>query len=126
MKTLKFFRCKHSQNVVVKLVDRDVPIFCCGEKMEELVANTVEASTEKHVPVVSVNGGIATVEVGSVAHPMEEAHYINFISLETTSNCTIVSLRPSTAPKAEIFVGNEKIIAAYEYCNLHGLWKTEF
>ncbi len=125
MKSLRFFKCKHCGNVVVKLVDKGVPVFCCGEIMEEISANTVEAATEKHLPVVTVENGFATVRVGSVLHPMEEAHFINFIAVETDTNFVLVTLQPGEQPEAKVYVGDAKVVAAYEYCNLHGLWKTE-
>lgn len=122
---LRFFKCAHCGNVVAKLVDKGVPVFCCGEKMEELVANTTEAATEKHLPVVKIKGNIAEVKVGSVLHPMETNHFINFIAVETEKNYSIVSLEPGQTPEAKVFVGQNKVVAIYEYCNLHGLWKTE-
>ncbi len=125
MKTLKFFKCRICGNVVAKLVDKEVPVFCCGEKMEELSANTTEAAVEKHLPVVTVKNGVASVQIGSTPHPMEQSHFINFIAVQTQTNCTIVCLSPETAPEAQVFVGKSKVVAVYEYCNLHGLWKTE-
>lgn len=125
MKKLKFFKCKHCGNVVAKLVDKDVSIFCCGGEMEEIVANTTEASTEKHLPVVAIKDGLAEIKIGSVPHPMEKEHFINFIAVETDANCIISCLQPETKPEAKIYVGNSKIISVYEYCNLHGLWKTK-
>ncbi len=125
MKELKFFKCQHCGNVVVKLVEKNVPVFCCGVKMEEIKANTLEASTEKHLPIVTVNNDIIEVNVGSIAHPMEEAHYINFIVAETDKGYSIVSLLPGMSPKVKIYIGEQKLKAVYEYCNLHGLWKSE-
>ncbi len=122
---LRFFKCAHCGNVVAKLVDKNVPVFCCGEKMEELVANTVEASVEKHLPVVKIKNGVAKVKVGSVLHPMEAAHYINFVAVETEAGYTIISLQPGQTPEAKAYVGHNKVIGVYAYCNLHGLWKTE-
>ena len=125
MKKLRFFKCNHCGNVVVKLLEKNVPLFCCGQMMEELVANTTEAATEKHLPVIMVNDGFANVKVGSVAHPMEEGHYINFIAVEMEKGYTLVSLQPNMPPEAKVYVGDDKVVAVYELCNLHGLWKTE-
>ena len=83
MKKLKFCKCEHCGNVVVKLIDKDVPVLCCGEIMKEIVANSKEAATEKHLPVVKVENNIVEVKVGEVSHPMEENHYINFIAVES-------------------------------------------
>ena len=120
----KFFKCKHCGNVIVKTVDSGVPVVCCGEKMEELVANTVDASKEKHVPVVTkVDECTIKVEVGSVAHPMAPEHHISFIYVETENGGIQVNLKDK--PEAVVYLGEEKAVAVYEYCNLHGLWKTE-
>ena len=120
----RFFKCNQCGNVVVKLVDSGVPVVCCGEKMEELVPNTVDASGEKHMPVVTLVGeGRIKVEVGSVPHPMTEEHHIAFIYVETERGGIHVDLKDK--PEAEIYVGDENVVAVYEYCNLHGLWKVE-
>jgi superoxide reductase len=120
----RFFKCNKCGNVVVKLVDSGVPVVCCGEKMEELVPNTVDASGEKHMPVVTLVGdGRIKVEVGSVAHPMTEEHHIAFIYVETERGGIHVDLKDK--PEAEIYVGDENVVAVYEYCNLHGLWMAE-
>ena len=122
--TTKFYKCETCGNVIVKLVDSKVPVMCCGKKMEELVPNTVDASNEKHVPVVSwINDNTIKVDVGSVAHPMEAAHHIAFIYVETENGGIRVDLKDK--PEAVIALGDEKPVAVYEYCNLHGLWKTE-
>ena len=122
--TTKFYKCETCGNVVVKLVDTGVPIVCCGKKMEELVPNTVDASNEKHVPVVSwINDNTIKVDVGSVAHPMEAAHHIAFIYVETDKGGIKIDLKDK--PEAVIALGDAKPIAVYEYCNLHGLWKVE-
>jgi superoxide reductase len=97
---------------------------CCGKKMEELVPNTVDASNEKHVPVVTMlDDKRMKVEVGSVAHPMEAAHHIAFIYVEMENGGIKVDL--TDKPEAIIYIGDQKPVAVYEYCNLHGLWKTE-
>ena len=80
----KFYRCAHCGNVIQKVVDKRVPVVCCGQKMEELIPGTVEASVEKHLPVVTwVDDHTIKVEVGSVAHPMLEEHHIAFVYVET-------------------------------------------
>lgn len=122
--TTKFYKCEMCGNVVVKLVDSKVPLVCCGQKMQELVPNTVDASGEKHVPVVThLDGNMIKVEVGSVAHPMTDEHHIAFIYVETEDGGIKVDLKDK--PEAVIALGSSKPIAVYEYCNLHGLWKTE-
>ena len=120
----KFYKCNHCGNVIVKVVDAGVSVVCCGEKMVELVPNTVDASGEKHLPVVTVlDNNSIKVEVGSVHHPMLPEHQISFIYVETENGGIQVNLKDK--PEAVVYLGEEKAVAVYEYCNLHGLWKTE-
>lgn len=120
----KFYRCNHCGNVIEKHVDSKVPVVCCGEKMQELVANTVDASTEKHVPVVTkVDDCTIKVQVGSVEHPMLPEHHISFIYVETENGGMKINLKDK--PEATFCTCSDKLVAVYEYCNLHGLWKTE-
>lgn len=90
----------------------------------ELIANTTDGAHEKHVPVLELNGDVLTVKVGSVEHPSLPAHYIEWILLETEHGFQIHYLKPGMKPEA-VFKVNEAVAAAYEYCNLHGLWKAE-
>ena len=120
----KFYKCRHCGNVIVKLIDSKVPVVCCGEKMEELTPNTVDASSEKHVPKITIlDDKNIKVEVGSVAHPMTSEHYIAFIYVETDKGGIHVNLEDK--PEAIIAIGEAKVVAVYEYCNLHGLWMKE-
>ena len=120
----KFFKCRHCGNVVEKVVDSKVPVVCCGEQMQELIPNTVDASNEKHVPVVTrLDDNHIKVEVGSVPHPMLPEHHIAFIYVETESGGIRINLKDK--PEAVVCTCSERPIAVYEYCNLHGLWKTE-
>ena len=121
----KFLRCEHCGNMVGVLNDSGVPMICCGEPMKELVPNTTDAANEKHVPVVTVEGDVLKAVVGSVEHPMEEAHYIQFIFVETDKGGHRRVLKPGEKPEAEFNLHGEKPVAVYEYCNLHGLWKKE-
>lgn len=122
----KLYICKHCGNIVEMIDDSGVIPVCCGEAMHELVANTTDGATEKHVPVVTMNGNEVKVVVGSVAHPMETAHFIEFIQLQTTNGLQRKVLQPGTKPEAVFaLAAGEKAIAAYEYCNLHGLWKAD-
>lgn len=126
MKELKFFMCAHCKNIIVKVEDKRVPVVCCGEKMAELVPNTSDGAGEKHVPVVAVEGSTVTVKVGEVAHPMLEEHHIAWIVLETNKGFQIKYLDHTGAPEAVFALAEgESAVAAYEYCNLHGLWKKE-
>lgn len=123
---VKFYKCPVCGNVIEKVVDGGVPVVCCGKKMEELIPNTVDASGEKHVPVVTrLNDCRIKVEVGSVTHPMSEEHHIAFIYVENENGGIRIDLPHDGKPEAEICTCSGKPIAVYEYCNLHGLWKTE-
>ena len=120
----KFYRCRHCGNVIVKFVDSTVPVVCCGEKMEELTPNTSDGSGEKHVPFVTrLNDCRIKVQVGSVAHPMLPEHHISFIYVENDNGGIRIDLKDK--PEAEICTCSGKPVAVYEYCNIHGLWKTE-
>lgn len=120
----KFYKCNHCGNLIEMINLSGVKVVCCGEKMEEILPNTVEASVEKHLPVVTkVDDCTIRVDVGSVPHPMLPEHYIEFIYLETDKGIQRIPL--SDKPSTEICVCQGKPIAVYAYCNLHGLWKTE-
>ena len=122
---MKFYRCEHCGNIVTFLHAAGVPVMCCGQKMTELVPGTTDAALEKHVPAVEVKGGKVYVQVGAVEHPMLPEHYIQWIALETNLGSQIRYLQPGQAPKAEfLLVEGEELVAVYEYCNLHGLWKA--
>ena len=123
---MKFYVCNHCGNIVQYVKDKGVPVVCCGEKMSELIPGTSDGAAEKHVPEVKVDGNKVTVTVGSVAHPMQDVHYIEWVILETEKGYQKVDLKPDQAPVAEFIVPEgDKPVAAYEYCNLHGLWKAE-
>lgn len=122
---MKFFICEHCGNLVGVINDAGVPMMCCGQKMTQLIPGTVEASVEKHLPVVTVDGDKVKVEVGSVAHPMAEEHSILWVYLQTDKGGQRKNLKVGEAPVAEFSLLDEKPVAAYAYCNLHGLWKTE-
>ncbi|MEZ4357480.1 MAG: desulfoferrodoxin family protein [Eubacteriales bacterium] len=121
----KFFRCKHCGNLIGMIFNSGVPIICCGEPMEELIPNTVEASNEKHLPVITISGNEAIVNIGSVDHPMIPEHYIQWIYIETKSGGQRKSLKPGDKPQAVFSLKDDELLAAYAYCNIHGLWKTQ-
>ncbi|HWR23678.1 MAG TPA: desulfoferrodoxin family protein [Feifaniaceae bacterium] len=122
---IRFYRCKHCGNFALMLHASGAPMTCCGETMQEVEANTVDAAREKHVPVVAVDGDTVNVAVGSVAHPMVPEHFIQWIYLETSLGGQYKYLAPGEAPAAAFKLAEgEKAVAAYEYCNLHGLWKA--
>ena len=122
----KFYICEHCGNIIEKIDDAGVPVMCCGQKMAELVPNTVEASGEKHIPVVTVKDGEIVVNVGSVNHPMAEEHFIEWVYVETEKGGQRKHLKPGGDPNVSFKVDEkDKAVAVYAYCNLHGLWMTE-
>ena len=121
----KFYICRHCGNIIGLIHDSGVPVICCGEEMQQLTPNTVEASTEKHLPVVSVSGDTVKVAVGSVPHPMTAEHSIQWIYLQTEHGGQRKCLHPGDAPEVRFALDGDKAVAAYAYCNLHGLWKTD-
>lgn len=123
---MKFYICKHCGNIIAFAEDKGVPVVCCGEKMSELVPGSVDAAQEKHVPVIEVNGNLVTVKVGEVEHPMLEEHHIAWIALETKEGNQRKPLPVDGKPQATFaLTEGDEVVAAYEYCNLHGLWKAE-
>lgn len=124
-KEVKFYICKHCGNIVGLIHNAGVPLVCCGEKMSELVPNTTEAATEKHLPVVEMDGNVVKVSVGSVEHPSTEEHYIAWVYLETAHGGQRKAIKPGDKPEVSFALQDDELIAVYAYCNLHGLWKTE-
>ena len=125
MKKAKFYICRTCGNLVGMINASGVPMMCCGKPMEALEPNTVEASGEKHIPAVTVEEGAVHVMIGSVEHPMVDVHYIEWVYLQTENGGQRIHLKPNQEPKVTFLLGNEKPVAVYAYCNLHGLWKTE-
>ena len=125
MLNTKFYICPHCGNIVEMVHDAGVKPFCCGQKMNELIPNTVDASGEKHIPAVKVGEGVVEVNVGSVDHPMVDVHWIEWVQLVTDKGSYRKWLNPGEAPNVKFLLSEEKPVAVYAYCNLHGLWKTE-
>lgn len=123
---MKFYFCEHCKNLVEMVQDSGVTPVCCGQNMTELIPNTTDAANEKHVPILNINGVNVTVDVGSVQHPMQDVHYIQWILIETCCGVYRVDLKPEDAPKAHFTIReNETVKTAYAYCNIHGLWMSE-
>ena len=122
---MKFYLCEHCGNIIAYVKDAGVPVMCCGQKMKELVPGSVDAAVEKHVPVVSVEGNKVTVTVSSVEHPMIPEHYIEWVALETREGNQCKKLVPGQKPEVTFAITDtDEVVAAYAYCNLHGLWKS--
>lgn len=125
MKEAKFYVCETCGNLVGMINESGVPMMCCGKKMTQIVPGTVEASKEKHIPVVTVEDGVIKVNVGSVDHPMTEEHLIEWVYVQTDRGGQRKTLKAGDAPNLTFAFDDEKPIAVYAYCNLHGLWKTD-
>lgn len=123
MKQIKFYRCRHCGNVVIKMVDSKVPVVCCGEPMDEIRPNKTDAAQEKHVPVVERNENILEVMVGAVLHPMTKEHLITNIVLLTDLGYYVRVLKAGDEPKAKFnLLEGENPIEVFAYCNLHSMW----
>ena len=109
----RFYICRHCGNIIAFVDNKGVPVMCCGSRME------------KHVPVVTVEGQLVTVDVGAVAHPMTPEHSIQWVSLQTKFGNQRKALKPGDAPQVRFAIcEGDEVVAAYAYCNLHGLWKS--
>ncbi len=124
VKELQIYKCSVCGNIVEVIHAGGGELVCCGKPMELLVENTTDAAQEKHVPVIEKIDGGVKVKVGSVAHPMEEKHYIEWIEVIADGRACRKFLKPGDAPEAVFKIEGENLIAR-EYCNLHGLWKSE-
>ena len=122
---MKFYKCDVCGKIVAMVKATDVDTVCCGQPMRELVPGTSDGAAEKHVPVYTVTGSTVTVKVGSAEHPMTEAHRIEWIAIETENGNQRKELKPGDKPEATFaLVPYDKVRNVYEYCNLHGLWKS--
>ena len=120
-----FYRCPICGQIVAIVKKTGVPLVCCGKPMQEIVPGTTDASVEKHVPVYEVKDGKVSVNVGSVAHPMTEEHYIEWVSLKTKFGNQRKALKPGDAPEVSFLIEkDDEVEAVYAYCNLHSLWKA--
>jgi superoxide reductase len=120
---LEVYKCDICGNIVEVLHEGGGELVCCGQPMKLFKENTVDAAKEKHVPVIDKIQGGYTVKVGSVAHPMEEKHYIEWIELIADGKVYRQFLKPGDTPQATFMI-EAASVSAREYCNLHGLWKA--
>ena len=126
MTTPKFYICEHCGNIITKIHDAGVPVVCCGQAMTEIIPGSVEASTEKHIPAVSVEGSVVKVQIGSVEHPMVEEHFIPWVYLQTNVGGQRKHLVPGSAPAVTFALAEGEVpVSVFAYCNLHGLWKAD-
>ncbi len=122
---LNFYLCEHCKNVAIKLVDKGVPLVCCGEKMTLLVPMQSDGALEKHLPVATFDETSVKVSVGEVLHPMTDEHYISFVALELKDGYLLKYLSPSMQPIVTFDVKKEDVVSIYEYCTIHGLYKID-
>ena len=123
----KFYRCNHCGNLLIPILDSGVNPVCCGEAMQVLKPDEVDAAVEKHIPVINRcdDGKHIEINIGSAPHPMVEEHFIEFVVLMFENRIGTIKLSPGMEPKAVCAVDDNSIpITVYAYCNLHGLWKA--
>ncbi len=122
---MKFYRCMRCGNQIEMIHDAGPNPICCGADMREMIPGTSDGAAEKHVPAVSVDGNRVSVQIGETIHPMMEAHYIEWILIETKKGTQRRNLAPSDEPKASFLLeADDELVAVYAYCNLHGLWES--
>lgn len=122
---VRFFICNHCGNIITMIKDQGVPIKCCGENMQEIIAGASDGAHEKHVPVYNVDGEMVTVCVGEIEHPMTHEHYIDWVCIETEEGFQLKTLNPTMSPKISFsLTKGDKVKSVYAFCNLHSLWKA--
>jgi len=121
---LEIYKCEHCGNIVEIVHGGGAALVCCGEEMKQLTENTVDAAKEKHVPVIEIGNGTVKVTVGSVLHPMEEKHYIEWIEVVADGKVYRQALKPGDVPTATFNI-TAASLTARELCNLHGLWSAK-
>ncbi|MBO4938202.1 MAG: desulfoferrodoxin [Oscillospiraceae bacterium] len=120
----KFLICKHCGNIAAIIRDKGVPVYCCGEQMQQLNPGTTEASGEKHIPVYRIEGNTVHVTVGSTEHPMTREHYIEWVCLETEHGIQYAHLDPDDEPRAKFAIcDGDEVRSVYAFCNQHNLWR---
>lgn len=122
---MKFYQCAICGQIAAIVKETGVPLVCCGQEMNELIPGSVDASVEKHVPMIENDGDKIIVTVGSTPHPMTKEHHIEWVSLQSRFGNQRKALKPGMEPKVcfRVCEGDE-ILAVYAYCNLHGLWNA--
>ncbi|MEI6092795.1 MAG: desulfoferrodoxin [bacterium] len=123
-KALEIYKCELCGNIVEVVHASGGDLACCGKPMTNMIAGTVDASKEKHIPVVEKKDGAYNIMIGTVAHPMEDKHYIEWVQINSGNKSYREFLKPGQEPKAVFDLASGKITAR-EYCNLHGLWSKE-
>ncbi|MBT3395400.1 desulfoferrodoxin [archaeon] len=120
----QIYKCQICGNIVEVLHEASAPLFCCGEPMQNMEENTEDASNEKHVPIIERVDGSVIVKVGSVEHPSDEEHHIEWIEITSSKKSYKKFLKAGDKPEAEFKIDSEDVVAR-AYCNLHGLWRSK-
>lgn len=121
----KFYECRHCGNIVAMIRDNGVSVYCCGEPMRPMTADSLQGSGEKHTPVYRVSENTVFVTVGEIPHPMTREHHISWICLETDQGIQYVHLRPEDPPQARFpLAPGDNVRAIYAFCNQHNLWRN--
>ncbi len=118
---IKFYVCKHCGNIVTYIKNSGIKVKCCGEEMQEIIPNTIDAAKEKHLPVIKNHDNMIEISVGEVIHPMTEEHLIDWIYIQTLNGGQIIYLNEQQQPIVKI--PKMQIVKVYSHCNLHGLWE---
>lgn len=123
---LHLYHCDICGKLIAVLPGTEVPTYCCGQPMEELIPNNTDGAYEKHVPVFMKDGSTVPVRVGSLPHPMTDSHYITWIGLRTASGFQFRELHPGDKPDTVFYIHpGDRVEAVYSFCNLHGLWYSD-
>ncbi len=123
---MRILKCQKCDNMVLELIKKPCNLMCCNDELVEVVPKTIDTGKEKHLPAVKVDGKKVEIKVGEIPHPMQDVHFINLIILETSKTVHVTKLTPNDEPVTSFMMTeDEKPLNAYEYCNIHGLWKTE-
>lgn len=121
----RFYRCAVCGQIIMTVEESGSPLICCGQPMQEMMANTVDAVAEKHVPVFDIIDRHVYVQIGEKEHPMTQEHHIDWVAIRTGNSITIRELVPDSYPKACFaLTDKDELTAVFDYCNRHGLWKS--
>lgn len=122
---IRFFICNHCGNIIALIKDCGVPVYCCGQNMNEINYESGNGAQEKHIPVYKISGNSVTVFVGETEHPMTPEHYIEWVCIESDQGMQLKKLKQNSSPEISFSISEgEKIKAVYALCNQHSLWKA--
>ena len=120
---MRFYQCRNCNQVHIKLIDYDLPVYCCESEADEIIPNNCDGDEDIHIPVIRKIGNFVTINIGKKLHPMVDIHYISFVLLETNQGIQYKYLKKNTLPLVDFIVANdEEILNVYVYCTTHSLW----